>query len=107
MLVSKPCEEVTAIEANQETFNLLQKNALLNVGTNCDLHNIAVSDKAEALDFLASTANSGGSKQRPIVNGSEILALKGMPHLLEQTRVFTVEFIPHHLRDMSGASGNV
>jgi hypothetical protein len=36
------------------------------------------------------------------IEGSEYFALRGMPRLLAGTRVLSMEFIPHHLRNVSG-----
>ena len=38
------------------------------------------------------------------IEGSEYFALKGMPSLLSSARVLFVEFVPHHLRNVSGVS---
>jgi FkbM family methyltransferase len=47
----------------------------------------------------------GGSQFDLIVmdiEGSEYFALKGMPRLLASAHVLSIEFIPHHLRNVSG-----
>ncbi len=36
------------------------------------------------------------------IEGSEYFALRGMPRLLASARVLSMEFIPHHLRNVSG-----
>jgi len=38
------------------------------------------------------------------IEGSEYFALKGMQALLAQARVLQIEFLPHHLQDVSGVS---
>jgi FkbM family methyltransferase len=38
------------------------------------------------------------------IEGSEYFALRGMPRLLANTQVLSMEFIPHHLRNISGAT---
>jgi FkbM family methyltransferase len=38
------------------------------------------------------------------VEGSEYFALKGMPTLLASARVLFLEFVPHHIRNVSGVS---
>lgn len=60
------CAEVTAIEANPHTFDLLEMNLRLNKVSNCKLFNVAASDKNEPITFMLSRANSGGSKRKPL-----------------------------------------
>jgi FkbM family methyltransferase len=36
------------------------------------------------------------------IEGSEYFALKGMPDILQQTTTLIMEFLPHHLRNVSG-----
>lgn len=131
---------VAAIEANPNTFRLLEMNIRLNNVTNCDIFNIAANDKDEKLRFMLSRANSGGSKRKPIndhymynydapqeievtgvsldtffnrrdfdlvlmdIEGSEYFALKGMQHILSHTQTLIIEFLPHHLRNVSGVT---
>jgi FkbM family methyltransferase len=38
------------------------------------------------------------------IEGSEYFAIRGMPRLLTSAEVLSVEFIPHHLRNVSGVS---
>ncbi|HEX2897712.1 MAG TPA: FkbM family methyltransferase, partial [candidate division Zixibacteria bacterium] len=63
--IAKKCKEVTAIEANPNTYALLVKNAALNNAFNCRTFNIAAGDKEENIEFLLNRANSGGSKRVP------------------------------------------
>jgi len=136
--LSKLCSEVVAIEANPQSFQLLEFNLHVNQVENCRAYNIAANDKAEYLGFLMSRVNSGGSKRVPVVSdrmydydrpeeiavpgfpldeflrdqafdiiimdieGSEYFALKGMQRLLEASRCLVIEFLPHHLRNVSG-----
>lgn len=65
--LAKLCKELVGIEANPKTFEFLSKNVLLNSSTNCQLHNIAASDKKEQINFLLSRVNSGGSKRSPLI----------------------------------------
>ncbi|WP_160716030.1 FkbM family methyltransferase [Chitinophaga solisilvae] len=69
--LSHRCAYVAAIEANPDTYSLLEMNVRLNNVQNCDTFHIAANDKAEALPFLLSRANSGGSKRRPQHSRSE------------------------------------
>ena len=64
--LAKTCRSVTAIEANPESFRLLELNLRLNTSENVRAINLAASDKHESLRFLVSRANSGGSKRLPI-----------------------------------------
>lgn len=38
------------------------------------------------------------------IEGSEYFALRGMPSLLAKARTLSIEFIPHHFRNVSGAT---
>ncbi len=38
------------------------------------------------------------------IEGSEYFALKGMQEILERSKVLVVEFLPHHLKNVSGVS---
>lgn len=136
--LSQQCSYVAAIEANPKTFHLLEMNTRLNQATNCDLFNIAANDKEGPLTFLLNTANSGGSKRKPLnkeygylyddpeeiqvpgmpldqffsrrdfncivmdIEGSEYFALKGMQDILNHAQTLVLEFMPHHLRNVSG-----
>ncbi len=138
--IARHCRSVVAIEANPRTFALLSMNLLLNGVTNVRAFNVAASDKAETLQFVASRNNSGGAKRMPKVRafeyfydapetiaipavalddylkdasfslvfmdieGSEYFALKGMQGILRRARTLFVEYLPHHLRNVSGVS---
>ncbi len=64
--LSKKCRNLTAIEANPNTFIYLKANILLNECNNIKLHNLAANDKQEKIKFLLSRENSGGSKRMPL-----------------------------------------
>jgi FkbM family methyltransferase len=138
--ISNICNEVIAIEANPNTYKLLEINIKLNAVANCRPINIAASDKEENIEFLLNRINSGGSKRIPKIRkymyyydnpekitvhavalddyleenqfdlvvmdieGSEYFALKGMRRILENSKVLAVEFLPHHLRNISGVT---
>ena len=63
--LSKHCKEITAIEANPKTFELLEINLQLNKTKNITPHNIFANDSQEKVEFLLNTVNSGGSKRKP------------------------------------------
>jgi FkbM family methyltransferase len=63
--LAKDCNSLVAIEANPKTFALLQANFRLNQSDNAAAYNIAASDSAGAIKFLANRDNSGGSKRMP------------------------------------------
>jgi FkbM family methyltransferase len=63
--LSKHCKEITAIEANPKTFELLEINLQLNKIENITPHNIFANDSTEKVEFLLNTVNSGGSKRKP------------------------------------------
>ena len=113
--LSRHCKEITAIEANPKTFQLLEIN----------------------LQFLLNTVNSGGSKRKPKksnflyeydnpevieleshsldeylnhhdyelilldIEGSEYFAMKGMKDILSNCKTLVVEFLPHHLKNVA------
>jgi FkbM family methyltransferase len=137
--VSKRVKQVTAIEANPDTFKLLTKNILLNNCENISAIQIAASDQKGELEFVVSKVNSGGSKRMPVIKasmyfydkpnivkvkadrldnvvfgefavivmdieGSEYFALKGMGAILSTASHLIVEFLPHHLKNVSNVS---
>lgn len=140
--LSKHCGHMVAVEANPNTFKLLQLNLLLNQCDNVLAFNLAAAEKSCSISFILSRDNSGGSKRLPRVNvesytydnpqvvevpadaldvvvenkafdlifmdieGSEYFALKGMPRLLESSRVLVIEFLPHHLKNVAGVSAD-
>ena len=63
--LSKHCKEITAIEANPKTFELLEINLQLNNIENITPHNIFANDSTEKVEFLLNKVNSGGSKRKP------------------------------------------
>lgn len=63
--------ESVGIEANPHSFTLLEMNRAINRLENCALHNVAASDRAGSLRFLASEVNSGGSKMLPQIHSFE------------------------------------
>lgn len=65
--VSKAVANVVAVEANPNTFKLLEYNKLLNNCNNLDLLEMAAGEKSGEIEFLLNTANSGGSKRVPSV----------------------------------------
>jgi len=79
--VSKNVKSVTAIEANPDTFYLLEQNILLNRCTNVCALQIAASDCAEKLEFIQSRVNSGGSKRMPVRHSYKYFY--DQPHVIE------------------------
>jgi FkbM family methyltransferase len=63
--LAQKAREVVAVEANPHTFELLKLNLQLNHCSNVSAIQLAASDSAEALQFLLSRENSGGSKRMP------------------------------------------
>lgn len=138
--LARRSRHLIAIEANPNTFRLLQINFLLNQITNHELHNLAASNRRENIRFVLSRTNSGGSKREPLnkediyyydkpetisvpafpldellegksvdfilmdIEGSEYFALKGMSNILARARGIQVEFLPHHLKNVSGVT---
>tara|TARA_B100000925_G_C21948943_1_gene448026 strand:+ start:252 stop:1133 length:882 start_codon:yes stop_codon:yes gene_type:complete len=62
---SKHVKEVICIEANPDTYELLNYNLILNKINNCITYNIAIGEKEGKIDFLKNSINSGGSKRKP------------------------------------------
>jgi FkbM family methyltransferase len=84
--LAKACQSLTVIEANPETFRLLEINLLINKSHNVRALNFAANDKREELRFVANQANSGGSKRLPVVqkrmyfhDRPKIIAVPGVP----------------------------
>jgi len=136
--IAKIVEHVTAIEANPNTFQLLELNLALNDLENCRAINIAAGEAPGSINFLVNRVNSGGSKRKPLhddimyyydnpeeinieanaldqllaneqydliimdLEGSEYFALKGMTSILEKSKMLIIEFVPHHLKNVSG-----
>ena len=65
--VSKSVAKVTAVEANPNTFKLLEYNKRLNGCHNMELLQMAAGEVNGEINFLLNTANSGGSKRVPAV----------------------------------------
>jgi FkbM family methyltransferase len=68
--IAKQVRRVVAIEANPDTFRLLEWNVRLNGADNVELHDYAASDQPGLIRFLLSRANSGGSKREPTVHAT-------------------------------------
>lgn len=59
------------VEANPRTFAFLQRNIALNAVTNARVFNVAVGESVGEINFVLSTANSGGSKREPQVKAAK------------------------------------
>jgi len=66
--VAKKGIPTVVLEANPDTFRLLELNLLLNAVNNCEIHPIAANDKKEEIRFLLNRSNSGGSKRKPLID---------------------------------------
>ncbi len=64
--LARAARSVTVLEPNPDSFQLLELNLKLNSCSNVKAFNLAAGDKAGQLSFLASRANSGGSKRAPV-----------------------------------------
>jgi FkbM family methyltransferase len=84
--LAKACRSLTVIEANPETFRLLEFNLLINKILNVRALNLAASDKFEQLPFVANQANSGGSKRLP--------RLRKYMYFYDQPRIISVPAVP-------------
>jgi FkbM family methyltransferase len=63
--LAKKAAACVAIEANPETFRLLELNRALNGLSNVQTFNVAAGERAGDVDFVMSRANSGGAKRAP------------------------------------------
>lgn len=140
--VAHKVRRLRVIEANPNTYSLLELNVALNKIENIQLHNVAAGEKSGEIQFLLSRVHSGGSKRMPEVQksmyfydqpeivsvemvsiddllksddeqidhifmdieGSEYFALLGMSETLKRTKNISVEFVPHHLRNVASIS---
>tara|TARA_A200000159_G_scaffold163452_1_gene189721 strand:- start:624 stop:1463 length:840 start_codon:yes stop_codon:yes gene_type:complete len=96
--LSKHCQEVTAIEANPNTFELLKINLYLNAATNITPHNIFANDVPEKVEFLLNTVNSGGSKRKP--KKSNFLYDFDNPEIIEMESHRLDDYLPEHDYDL-------
>ena len=96
--LSKHCKEVTAIEANPNTFELLEINLQLNNAKNITPHNIFASDSQEKVEFLLNTVNSGGSKRKP--KKSSFLYDFDNPEIIELESHRLDDYLPEHEYDL-------
>ena len=96
--LSKHCKEMTAIEANPNTFKLLEINLKLNNNENITPHNIFANDSHEKVEFLLNTVNSGGSKRKP--KKSNFLYEYDNPEIIELESHRLDDFLPNHDYDL-------
>ncbi|NCA17487.1 MAG: FkbM family methyltransferase [Betaproteobacteria bacterium] len=64
--LGKSVKSLDVVEANPESFKLLEANVSLSRLTNLSVWNWAAANEEGALDFLVSSENSGGSKRLPV-----------------------------------------
>ena len=96
--LSKHCKEMTAIEANPNTFKLLEINLKLNNNENITPHNIFANDSHEKVEFILNTVNSGGSKRKP--KKSNFLYEYDNPEIIELESHRLDDFLPNHDYDL-------
>jgi FkbM family methyltransferase len=96
--LSKHCKEITAIEANPNTFELLEINLHLNQAGNITPHNIFANDSHEKVEFLLNTVNSGGSKRKP--KKSSFLYDFDNPEIIELESHKLDDYLPEHDYDL-------
>jgi FkbM family methyltransferase len=63
--MARRCQWLTAVEANPDTYRLLNLTVRENKLRNVFLHHGAADETDDAVEFLCGTANSGGSKRVP------------------------------------------
>ncbi len=96
--LSHHCHEVTAIEANPKTFELLEINLQLNNVNNITPHNIFANDVPEKVEFLLNTVNSGGSKRKP--KTSNFMYDFDNPDIIELESHRLDDYLPDHDYDL-------
>ena len=96
--LSEHCKEITAIEANPNTFELLEINLHLNNIKNITPHNIFANDSHEKVEFLLNTVNSGGSKRKP--KKSSFLYDYDDPEIIELESHRLDDYLPQHDYDL-------
>ena len=96
--LSKHCKEITAIEANPNTFELLEINLHLNHAKNITPHNIFANDSHERVEFLLNTVNSGGSKRKP--KKRSFLYDFDNPEIVELESHKLDDYLPEHDYDL-------
>ena len=96
--LSEHCKELTAIEANPNTFELLEINLHLNNIKNITPHNIFANDTHEKVEFLLNTVNSGGSKRKP--KKSSFLYDYDDPEIIELESHRLDDYLPQHDYDL-------
>jgi len=96
--LSKHCKEITAIEANPNTFELLEMNLHLNHAKNITPHNIFANDSHERVEFLLNTVNSGGSKRKP--KKRSFLYDFDNPEIVELESHKLDDYLPEHDYDL-------
>ena len=96
--LSKHCKEITAIEANPNTFELLEINLHLNHAKNIIPHNIFANESHEKVEFLLNTVNSGGSKRKP--KKSSFLYDFDNPEIIELKSHKLDDYLPEHDYDL-------
>jgi FkbM family methyltransferase len=64
--LSKMVKNMTAFEANPDTYKLFSINLKLNDCSNVEAFNLAANDKSGAIEFVLNTVNSAGSKRLPL-----------------------------------------
>jgi len=96
--LSKHCKEITAIEANPNTFELLKINLHLNHAKNITPHNIFANNSPGKVEFLLNTVNSGGSKRKP--KKSNFLYDYDNPEIIELESHKLDEYLPNHDYDL-------
>ena len=72
--LSKWVANLAAIEANPDTFRLLQINLMLNQCGNVAAFNFAANNTTGTLEFVMNTENSGSSKRKPILHDPSFFA---------------------------------
>jgi FkbM family methyltransferase len=63
--LSRLCRDLTAVEANPATCELLRRNVQLNERHNIRVVQAAANDRNGTIEFVMNTRNSGGSKRMP------------------------------------------
>lgn len=96
--MARRCKSLVAFEANPTTYRLLAANVALNGSSNLQAHNLAANDRPGSLAFLASRANSGGSKRVPKIK--DRMYYYDAPHEIYVESVRLDDFLPGRTFDV-------
>jgi FkbM family methyltransferase len=85
--------KVHAVEASQDSFNLLRINVALNHCANVSINHLAIADKEGTCTLYHDVGNWGHSTVKKLSDSSESVACCTLAAFLERNRIDTCEFV--------------